>query len=206
MGNITELKRGSLNGLRRQTNECLVSAYYKGYADGKNEPNEEHEGYIRNLVNQAKQEGYDIGLEIGKKQAISEDKENEMYNKGLNDASDLLAFVDRRFLQECFPSESNWNIFDLNAKYGLAVVIKKFKKWQAEINQTKEEIEEEIKVGDIVVHKDDKIKGVVFRVEDGLVYGTNNYLNSFEWAKNLCTKVGHFDEVEQLLDKLKGDK
>ena len=33
--NITQLKQGSLSGLRRQTNECIDSAYRKGYEDGK---------------------------------------------------------------------------------------------------------------------------------------------------------------------------
>ena len=72
--------------------------------------------------------------------------------------------------------------------------------------EEKKKAEEEIKVGDIVIHKDDKIKGVVYRVEDGLAYGTNCYLNSFEWATNLCTKVGHIDEMKTLLDKLRGEE
>ena len=59
MGNITELKRGSLNGLRRQTNECLVSAYYKGYEDGKKEPKEVK------AVNVEDTSEYQIGYKVG---------------------------------------------------------------------------------------------------------------------------------------------
>ena len=70
MGNITELSQGSLDDF---------IAYYKARID------------------QAKQEGYDIGLEIGKKQAISElpevaNKENEMYDRGVEDLSKAIVW------------------------------------------------------------------------------------------------------------------
>lgn len=211
MGKITELSRGSLNGLRRQTNECLKNAYNKGYEDGKKEPREvkavnvedtsEYQiGYKQGFINCKKsypfteeemnkvandeynkgyadgnKEGYDNGFEQGKKQAISEipelaNKENEMYDKGLEDASDLLAYADERFIRECFPSESNWNLFDLNAKYGLAVLIKEFKKWQ----EQKKQAEEEIKLGDVVYYKENpESEFFVFKIEDNQISGIN---------------------------------
>ena len=174
MGNITELRQGSLNGLRRQTNECLESAYNKGYEDGKKEGIESH----------GEQE----------------------YNRGIEDASNLLAYADERFIRECFPSESNWNLFDLNAKYGLAVLIKEFEKWQANINQ----IDGEIKVGDEVYLLDSTNPVLITRVSrEGLVGFSKHGRYAWYSYKEIgeLHKTGrHFDEIEQVLDKLKGDK
>ena len=91
MGKITELSRGSLNGLRRQTNECLKNAYNKGYEDGKKEPREVKALNLEDTCEY--QIGYKVGYEDGKKQAISEipkiaNNENEMYNRGYNTAID----------------------------------------------------------------------------------------------------------------------
>ena len=164
MGKITLLSQGNLEGLKKQVCECIDHAqaegYKRGYTKGKNDGHAQgcntQSEYDKTKIDEAKQdgynqgyadgkkEGYDNGFEQGKKQATSElpelaNKENEMYNKGLEDASNLLAYADERFIRECFPNESNWNLFDLNAKYGLAVVIKEFKKWQ-EKNKKAEEI------------------------------------------------------------------
>jgi hypothetical protein len=208
MGNITQLHQGSLNGLRRQTNECLENAYRKGYEDGKKEPREVK------AVNVEDTNEYQIGYKAGRKdgfaycrnntELIDELKQAE-YNKGLEDFENLFVHEHdyKQFFEDTYGSKDpDYNLFDLVAKYGAKKVVNDFNKWQEE----KKKVEEEsIKVGDIVIHKDDKIKGVVYRVEDGLAYGTNCYLNSFEWATNLCTKVGHIDEMKTLLDKLRGE-
>lgn len=174
MGKITELSQGSLNGLRRQLNECIENAYNKGYADGKKE----------NIDSYGEQE----------------------YNRGIEDASNLLAYADKRFIRECFPSESNWDLFDLNAKYGLAVVIKEFKEWQVKINQT----EKEIKVGDEVYLLDSTNPILITRVSpEGLVGFSQHGKYAWYSYKEIgdLHKTGrHFDEIEQVLDKLKGDK
>lgn len=56
--NTTQLKQGSLSGLRRQTNECLDSAYNKGYEDGKADAI-----YNTDMIDELKQVEYIRGLE-----------------------------------------------------------------------------------------------------------------------------------------------
>ena len=173
MGKITELSQGSLNGLRRQLNECIENAYNKGYADGKKEPIESH----------GEQE----------------------YNRGIEDASNLLAFVSRDFIQECFPNEKGWDLFDLNAKYGLAVVIKEFKKWQ----EQKKQAEEEIKVGDWVEHFENTF--IVTRTPDSdtldmiCTDGACYYGVKPSECKKL-DKPDVADKLQALFEDLEGDK
>lgn len=134
MGNITLLSQGNLEGLKKQVCECIDHAHEQGYKKGKNEPRK-----VTNVEDTNEyQIGYKVGYEDRKKEVIESHGEQE-YNRGIEDASNLLAYADERFIKECFPSESNWNWFDLNAKYGLAVLIKEFKKWQ-EKNKKAEEI------------------------------------------------------------------
>lgn len=192
MENITELKRGSLNGLRRQTNECLVSAYYKGYADGKNEPNEEQEEYIRNLINKAKQEGYDTG-----------------YNEGLENAWELIKEIEHnREFEEIVFGKLLINDF---TNVSVHFAMEKFKTYKG----NKQAEEESIKVGDVVkfnenCHNYDHVKSREYLVlhifDNGLA--TLLYDNGDTGAVDisLVDKTGrHIDVTEQLLDKLKGD-
>jgi hypothetical protein len=208
MGNITLLSRGSLNGLRRQTNECLKNAYNKGYEDGKKEPREVKAVNVEDTSEY--QIGYKVGYADGKKELRESHGEQE-YNRGIEDASNLLAYADEKFIRECFPSESNWNWFDLNAKYGLALLIKEFKKWQEQKKQA-----EEFKVGDIVKFnkkchgyetKENREFLVLHKFDNGIV--TLLYDNGDTGAVDisLLDKTDrHIDETEQLLDKLKGNK
>ena len=188
MGNITELRQGSLDGLRRQLNECIENAYNKGYVDGKKEPKEEHEEYIRELINKAKQEGYDTGYNEGLENARK--YINKLYQYGLNE------------LQNYFDETSIPNII---CRTSITDII-------ASINlyEEKKKAEEEIKVGDIVVWEDGKkdfpfivtlVKCqtyVAINKEGGFTYFSPN-------AK--LKKIGNVsDKLQTLIDKLKGDK
>ena len=62
MKNLTQLHQGSLNGLRRQTNECIDSAYRKGYEDCAKLYKQTAEEWD-NELSQAKEDNYNQGLE-----------------------------------------------------------------------------------------------------------------------------------------------
>lgn len=229
MGKITELSRGSLNGLRRQTNECLKNAYNKGYEDGKKEPREVKALNLEDTCEY--QIGYKVGYEDGKKQAISEipkiaNNENEMYNRGYNTAIDdynmMIEWWNNnsedfgKFLFEVYgladcQYKSISLLCDIICSWDMREVIDKFKKWQEQKKQA-----EEFKVGDIVkfnkkCHGYETKKNreflVLHKFDNGIV--TLLYDNGDTGAVDisLLDKTGrHIDETEQLLDKLKGDK
>ena len=192
MGNITQLKQGSLNGLRRQTNECLDSAYNKGYQDGKK------------------------GFEVSNGQV----EYNKGYNSAINDYNmmiqwlhdcrdDFKEFIDKKYGYDVMyltnpKVDEGVMLYDLICDHDIAEVISEFKKRQEEKKKV-----EEIKVGDIV-----RFKGgqniVVTKVRkdrdniDGIDANGDAYcIESFDF-ENL-DKVGHMDEVEQLLNKLEGE-
>ena len=173
--NKTQLKQGSLNGLRRQTNECLDNAYNKGYQDGKLDF-EESNG----------QAEYNNGY----KQGIADYRKFEKFYN-----SDGIAMFD-----DIRNTDGTLSLDMILQYLPMREIMTRIK-----VYEEKKKAEEEIKVGDIVFHKDHKIKGVVYKVEDGFAYGTNGFLNSFEWGTNLCTKVGHIDELETLVERLRGE-
>lgn len=192
MGKITELSQGSLNGLRRQLNECIENAYNKGYTDGKKEPNEEHEEYIRNLVNKAKQEGYDTG-----------------YNNALEEFCKLYGYENdyKEFFLNVYakpPFHENITLFDAVARYGIATVMADFKKWQEQKKQN-----EEIKVGDIVIWENATDFPFIITLSNCQTYVAMTKEGSFTHFKpnSKLKKIGNVsDKLQTLLDKLKGDK
>lgn len=66
--------------------------------------------------------------------------ENE-YQKGLNDASDLLAYADSKFIKKYYPNEKElgMNLWDLNNKYGLVELIKNWKEYKNELEKENEQ-------------------------------------------------------------------
>ncbi|MBP5597201.1 MAG: hypothetical protein J6Y02_17595 [Pseudobutyrivibrio sp.] len=205
MGNITVLKQGSLNGLLRQTNECLVNAYNKGYQDGKNEPREVEEVNVEDTSDY--RIGYKVGYEDGKKQAISEipeiaNKENEMYNEGLENAWKYINKLYQYGLNELQNYFDKTSIPDIICRTSITDII-------ASINlyEEKKQVEKEIKVGD-EIQFDNEAKGVVISINKGWyrIVNESGFVNS--WTRNDIKKTGrNFSaEVSQLLDKLKGDK
>lgn len=95
---------------------------------------------------------------------------HKAYSQALEDARYFWAHADVRFISECFPSEGSFNLFELIEKYGLEVLIKRFKKWQ----EQKKQDEEEIKLGDVVFYKENpEAEFFVFKIEDNLISGLN---------------------------------
>ena len=108
-------------------------------------------------------------------------------------------YTDEKFLDGFVVGQL---MYDLICDYDIAEVISEFKKWQEE---KKKADEKSIKVGDIVRYKGrqeilvtkvridkDSFDGID---ENGATYCVQSFV---DWDK-----VGHFDEVEQLLSKLK---
>lgn len=178
--NITQLKQGSFNGLRKQTNECLDAAYNKGLEDGNKIADKD----LKDIQDST----YDVG-----------------YTKGVEDFENLFVHEHdyEQFFEDTYGSKnSDYNLYDLVAKYGAKKVLNDFKKWQEKKD------EEEIKVGDEVVVTSVGFKGVVISIYSDeryrVIYKDGIISNE---GKNTLKRTGrHFDEVEQLLGKLRGEE
>lgn len=125
--------------------------YKKGYEDGKNEaiyngeliPELKKQEYDRGFQN-GRNFGYKIGFSKGMNQSATRiDLSADAYGIGvsykeaLDDVSDLMAFFNCEFMSECYPEEykEDYSLYDLNAKYGLAEILEK---WKAYTKQQKE--------------------------------------------------------------------
>lgn len=167
--NITQLKHGSLNGLRKQTNECLDAAYNKGYEEGaKNQDEVQYKN------------GYDNALEDFEKIFIHEHDYEQ-------------------FFEDTYGSKDpDYNLYDLVAEYGAKKVLNDFKKWQEE----KKKRDEEIKVGDEVMHQHEN--GIITSIHDGYYRILLSDGFPISETKSGFVKTGrHFDELQQLLEKMK---
>jgi hypothetical protein len=194
--------------------DCMIDIVHR-YV-GFNPKLEPIEGLWENELEKAKLFAYKNGFEHGKKQAINElpelaNKENEIYNdgynKGIEDFENLFVCEHdyEQFFEDTYGSKNpDYNLYDLVAKYGAKKVINDFKKWQEE----KKKAEEEIKVGDEVVCNCPNEQRVIitakydnwvtFMRKDGACYSRAE--------TGIIKKTGrHFDEIEQLLDKLRGE-
>lgn len=197
--NITQLKQGSLNGLRRQTNECIDNAYRKGYEDGKKEP--------REVTNVEDTNEYQIGFEHGKMWATEEYTENRQcyydngYDKGIEDLVHAMKVY--------FPlnAEERLYYFGKNTHVDTyAIESPKDLIGKAKVYEKKKKAEEEtIKVGDEVIGSSDG-KAIVTMVDYDNVMVVFEDGSSGELKADNFKKTGrHFDELEFLLNKL-GDE
>ena len=196
-------------------------SYNKGYEDGaKNQDEVQYKkgydagrkdgfAYCRNnteLKDELKQEEYNKGFENGKLWAIDANAKSHQeyydkgYNKGLDDASELMAYITQDFIDNCYPNDKGYNLYDLNAKYGLGRVLKDYKAYEE-----KKKVEEEIKVGDEVYLLDKTYPFVVTNVagNTNVCLAESGKYTSIQ-RKHLTKTGRHFDEVAQLLDKLRG--
>ena len=103
-----------------------------------------------------------------------------------------------------YPNDKEYNLYDLNAKYGLAIVLKDYKAYQ----EKKKADEESIKVGDEVYSLDPNDKSVVTSVDKETkrvtILTTRGKYASIRFSD--AHKTGrHFDELEELLDRLRGE-
>lgn len=92
--------------------EQALKEYDRGFEDGKNEAIHNTE-----LIPELKKCNYTSG-----------------YNEALEDVSNLIAYIDKTFIQKYFPVEYNNGLkfYDLNARYGLAYILKRWKKYLEE--------------------------------------------------------------------------
>lgn len=135
MGNITELRKGNLDGLKKQVCECVDHAHaqgYKlGYTKGKNDGHAQgcntQMKYDKTKIDETKQESY-----------------NEGYNAAINDYKTIVGFIHfctlafRVFLVESgfyddlekVPTNAEDILYDIICKWDLREIIDEFKKWQ----------------------------------------------------------------------------
>ena len=217
MGKLTQLHQGSLSGLRRQTNECLDNAYNKGFEDGKKcLSDSELERIWENKLDKAKADGYDAGYDTGYNNGLKDgnkiaDKDlkeiqdstyDVAYNTALKDtdhAMDVLKGMTETECAEWF--EDCEEIGDVVCGFTVQRIVEIIKAYE-------EKKEAEIKVGDeVITWANDK--AVATRVEDNCVRVMFKDGSGFRESHtiNELKKTGrHFDEVEQLLNKLMGEE
>lgn len=140
--NHIQYDQGVEDGKKQGYAKGKADGYKLGVADGKSIMQTVPE----DLLNKERQDGYNQGFEDGKNEAIynteliPELKKCNYtlgYNQALDDASDLIAFFGYNFMHECYPEECEifYSLYDLNAKYGLAEILEK---WKAYTKQQKE--------------------------------------------------------------------
>lgn len=196
--NVTQLRQGSLNGLRRQTNECLENAYNKGYKVGYNEEI-------------AKQKDPNF---VPLQKCPTQLEDCKAYKLGLEDGYKGYKYLEKWFADTCFYDDED-NLFpeykrrqadiccleDIITDVGFSEVLNRVKAYEEKKNG-------EIKVGDEVVVTSVGFKGIVLSIysdERYRVIYKDGIISNEE--KNTLKRTGrHFDEVGQLLDKLRGEE
>ena len=174
--------------------------YKKGYEDGKNEAI-----YNSELIPELKTQEYDRGFEDGYNKCLkagADEDYNKGYSKALEDSGNLIAYIDNTFIQEYFPVDYNngLKIYDLNAKYGLAYILERWKKYLEK---------EKIKVGDEVSNEDVTRTIIVTNMHydgnhfDGIDFDGTVYTCRYSGIWN---KTGRHFEIIKLLNQLRGNK
>lgn len=151
--------------------------------------------------------GYDKGYYDGYDKCLHSSA-NDDYEKGKLDGLEEFEnlFINEydyeQFFEDTYGTKDpDYNLYDLVAKYGAKKVVNDFNKWQEE----KKKAEEEIKVGDEVKDLATNNIGVVLSIGERILYVTKfDYVYSN--TRGSLEKTGrHFDEIEQLLDKMRGE-
>lgn len=167
-------------------------SYNKGYEDGAK--NQDEVQYRK---------GFEDGNKIADKdlKEIQDSTYDVAYNKALGDVSELMAYITQDFINNCYPNDKGYNLYDLNAKYGLAKVLKDYKAYE----EKKKAEKEFIKVGDEVVTDNGK-KAIVTLIDYESVTAVFEDGSSRAGYYKSFKKTGrHFEEIPQLLKKLRGE-
>ena len=61
--------------------------------------------------------------------------------------------------------------------------------------------DEEIKIGDVVKHKEGKT-GVVISFTDSVIYGLTSKGCRFEWFRDRCTKTGKHIDIKSIMEQI----
>ena len=166
-------------------------AYDKGYADGKADATD------TDMIGELKQVEYIRGYNT----AI--DDYNTMFEFIFHNMKDFRQFLLNAgyYNTEMVIRSSTANVlYDLIISFDMAEVMSEFKKWQEEKKKA-----EEIEVGDEVLTPSGN-RAIATAIEDdsaGIIFddGSCGVFNMNDFRKT----GRHFDEVEQLLDKLRGE-
>lgn len=166
------------------------------------------------------QTGYDKGFEDGKAdviynpELIDELKQVE-YIRGLEDAWKLARKIEMLTcgeVKEIFGEKALTQFGD--EEPSVFAILNQFTYWESESKfkayEDKKKAEEKIKVGDIVYYGEEMLKAIVLDIdtEQGVSYAImldENGLNINEELSGLKF-IEHTNEVEQLLDKLRGEE
>ena len=184
--------------------------------DKSNFSEEQYRLDIENAHSCGYQEGYDTATKLewgdvqytkGYNQAIAD--YNEMIEYIFNNQSEFKDFLFEKYgqygLSDCLIDIQFLN--DVALEYDMAEITSELKKWREEKKKAEEDT---IKVGDVIYSEMSNDKAVVT-----FVSGWGNYhciqsngaifTLTIDKVAKYWTKVGHFDEVSQLLDKLRGE-
>lgn len=146
---------------------------------------------------------YDLGYKTAYDLAVTNAQTTKLawgeqeYNRGLEDASKLIAYGDSKFVRACYPSDADYSLYDLNAKYGLADIVEKFKAYE-------EKKKAEIKVGDEVVTVSGH-KGIVIKIRDkdnARILFADGCLCIWDTEDAKIYKTGKHYDIESILKEL----
>jgi len=158
---------------------------------------------------------YKKGFEDGKKQAIEEipelaNKENEIYNDGYNKALEDVDYAIHVLIgmtgKECAEwFEGRMGVYKVVCDYSIQRIVEITKAYEE-----KKKAEEEIKVGDVIYSEMTDSKAIIisFNAWDNWncidTCGTGFTIDDSKME--FWKKIGHIDEVLQVLDKLRGEE
>lgn len=112
----------------------------------------------------------------------------------LEEVTDLIAFADEKFYREWFPNEPSYTLYDLNAKYGIEEILKRYKSFG------------EIQIGDEIFDDYSFHGGVVIEISDNKktywIYSYDGHI--FDAQRENMKKTGrHFGRLDDLRKDLR---
>ena len=195
----------------------LIKIFTKGYEQGITEDNINDDTFAEK-VKEAYKDGYKKGLDdnaFSQDNCISllqetgwmQEHDKQMYENGLDDAWEAVKRIENipeyggltnQQIVEVFGQY--WSSFELYHSFTVQEVIEKLKAWEDKQN--------EIKVGDEVISDAFDDKGIITHISpEGAVAIICNGSSMMKVGKMGLHKTGrHFDEIEAVLEKLRGEE
>ena len=116
------------------------------------------------------------------------------YNKGLDDAWELLRKVSKYSYDKMFEIFGNASLMVISEKYTPQEAIEKLKAY--------EEAQKQIEVGDVVQYEYNKIVVTNIFTDDDIVIGFDEYGNNFAFNIENVKKTGKHIDIKAILDQI----
>lgn len=175
-------------GLKRQMNECIDSAYIKGFKDGFDDGRESATYDDKSL------------------DEIKQDERDEGYGKGLDDAQHALAVLikmsERQRSEEFLDCST---VDEVITGFTVRRIVEVVRNFEDDMKKIKER---SIKVGDVVKSRSNGTRMVVTRVDaGGRISGVCKNGEYFNRDPEGWDATGeHFDEIDNIFDLIAEDE